>query len=260
MSEQNGDAGKLNILDQIIKYNILLAMAAYAIGLFETSAYLYSVKTVLFDLNLADLRLFSSGAVILMGLLRAPFCALLLSFWLDHRQVKAARKNHVPRFQQSLRYTFLIVLILFGTLRYHSYANPLAGMLASAACSTIIISAILFPSAYSKLSKLQQLTVIALLVVALLQVARIHGLEMAYRLPDKSYMTHLLVAPDAVEGSKQLGITFLVTQDEHSASLSEEVEVIKIGEKSYLLRTKGNQLVLLGRDKIWGLSDAAPPR
>ncbi|MBZ5663940.1 MAG: hypothetical protein LAO30_04995 [Acidobacteriia bacterium] len=64
--------------------------------------------------------------------------------------------------------------------------------------------------------------------------------------------THLLIAGDVVQGAQEMGLVFPGSQlGEKSARLSDLVEVIFEGDRTYVLRIHGH-LVHLSKEKVLG--------
>jgi hypothetical protein len=66
--------------------------------------------------------------------------------------------------------------------------------------------------------------------------------------------TRLLVAPEAVEGARMLGVVF---SDGKQASglpeLTAPVRVLYEGDRTYVLRLGSGAIVQLSKEKIWGI-------
>ena len=237
-------------LDIAVRYGVLIAVVSYAIGLLSEWATASRLGLALADFPLTDRRILVSGGTILLWVvLCVGFSAFVAAFL--HRDgtsrwLPVATVLLVP----PLFWSALWLLRVYVTSLEHMEWRFLAYAVVLNWAATWT-----FLSWYEVLPPLPRLrqTALFVLILVFLALLSVQWGYLAAEILLRSPKVHLLVAPDSVSGAKQLGISFTEQPDGTPAQLSEQVRIVYVGERTFLIQLGNGRIVQYSRDKILGV-------
>jgi hypothetical protein len=255
-----------NALDLVLKYAAVFAALVYGVGFLEEIEYASWLGVGSVDFPLANPRYFAVGSLMLLACLWSV--ALVLPAVLppgpwtirragsDEETLRRLTKE-MEKVNYAIATIAAFVLAFAGS--HWAYFLPTVPALRLSAVvlliNAIALAIVRSPDRYFRLPIGHQLgvmlTLAALLAVFSVQCGYAHWCREAQTTGAK---TRLLVAPEAVEGARMLGVVF---SDEKRASglpeVTEPVRVLFEGDRAYVLRLKSGTIVQLSKEKIWGI-------
>jgi hypothetical protein len=247
-----------NVIDLCIKYGAVIGFVAYGLGLLEQYDF-FERMGIRGDLSVADPMYFVLGAY-LLGQIIIPVAGVGFEVW-----AKALAKAllHAERLDLDLKWHLAVINTLFGfVLTFtialvvgHAWVRDAVWVSAAggSACGVVIFEIgrmrkrgrlDLWEPVYPLLIITFCLTFFALgnAKVRWRRVLAEHGRD----------QVRLLIAGDAVRGAREMGLTFPESPPgDKSAELSNPVEVVFEGERTYVLRVNG-QIAQLGKVEVLG--------
>jgi hypothetical protein len=74
------------------------------------------------------------------------------------------------------------------------------------------------------------------------------------RLREPAKSARLLIAPEAIDGLRRLGVPFTDANGGRSAGLTDGVNLLSEGNRMYIIRLKNGEIVQIKNDKVWSLA------
>lgn len=238
----------------IVKYSTLLVALSYVTGFIANAEFGTAVGVdVRGEISVVQPRMFAYGAAIIpLFSLGALLVVLILSLRIFERV-----QQHVP-----YRVAYHVVLIgiplvaataLVFLARSHGSDSPQSAVIWSSLLlgNVILASLLTAPMPNASQVTVRIVTVAALLFLFSGAAADVEA-ERAKRDPRRDIQ--FLIAPEAVDGARQLGIPFTRPLDQSPMELTQPVHLVYSGERTYALRLADGRLVQLSKDKVWGFT------
>ncbi|MBZ5679926.1 MAG: hypothetical protein LAO24_07455 [Acidobacteriia bacterium] len=255
----------------MLKYSAAFLAIAYALGFLEQSSFAATVGVGEFRVRLADTN------YLIRGLLVEAFCIgasvaniLFLEFashvfvllfgrpapdWIQRQAAFHDRKYRLGLVLGQVAVSLSAVLIV-GRFLLRLSLGWSVSLAVSCGIVNLVVSLILVqPEVYFSSTVRQQLSLLMLVALGLtvfsLGLGIADGSELLQK-PGRS--VRLLIAPDAIDGLKHLGIAFPDSScGTTSAEPTESIHVLYQGESMYVVRTKNNSVVQIKSDKVWSV-------
>jgi hypothetical protein len=272
MMNSDASSSSRNALDLMLKYSAVFVAVVYASGFLEQSSLAATVGAGALDGRLADASYLMRGlgvAVLCVGASVGSILSLELVrhasvLFLDHRVPNWIR-NGVGLHDRLLRTGLLTVQVIaaFGAMliisRFMLHLSFRWTVSLAVACSVVnlLVSLVLVdPEAYFSSTARQQLSLLMLVGLGLLVFSVGLGIADGRReLQESGPRARLLIAPDAIDGMKHLGIAFPDANcGTASAEPTDSVRVLYQGESMYVVRTKDGRILQIKSDKVWSVA------
>lgn len=252
---------QMNALDLVLKYAAVFAALVYGVGFLEEIEYASRLGIGSVDFPLANPRYFAIGTLLMFGCLSSVAFVLPMGVWMIRRvgagEEREGRREHMEKLNYALARISVFALAL--VLSHWIYLVPTVPALGLSGVvlliNAIALEMISSPHRYLHLQVGQQLGLMLTLATALalfsVQCGYAHWCR---QVQSTLASTRLLVAPEAIEGARMLGVVF---SDGKRASglpeLTEPVRVLFEGDRTYVLRLESGAIVQLSKEKIWGV-------
>ena len=252
-----------NALDLIAKYSALLLGVTYASGFLAQEAFLLNAKLLSHsDVSFISSRLLVVGASVVVLCFIPTFFVLGIHFMYDpsflpttsRQPTKRARKigSLVSRIVAPVMYAIVLGVFFYQERtvgRWDAVSIYVFVMMANLLGIWISLAS---AGTYSRLRSEQQFGLVAIIAACIFCVSLLMGQREWARATARENSIRLLIAPEAITGARQLGIAFPETKGSTSAQLSENLNLLYVGERMYLVRIKDGHIVQLSKDKVWG--------
>ncbi len=250
------------VLDVLLKYSVALAAVVYGIGCTVNIAYVSKMGTGISDISLADPAFVARGALLGAFVVVGALIAVVTYFLLNHPRMLGGAHTSASLRLSVLWAPTAVVLVywvfeLFELRRKFgaAYTDALWIAVPAAASTLILVWMVLAPRIFLEADTLQQVAILTILALCLYNYASRWGrMEWRY-VTDGAGTVRLLVAPDAVAGAKQMGLSFTQKNMADSmAQLSDPIVLVYSGGRTYFVRLGSGQIVQLQKDKVWGVT------
>lgn len=253
---------RTNALDLVIKYAAAFAALVYGIGFLEEVEYASRLGVGSVDFPLANPRYFAVGTMMLFTCLWTV--PLVLPVGISVAMKAAFDEKRLGRLTERVEkfnYAFARIAVFVAAFAATHWALlvPTAPALGLSTVvyliNAIVLSIVRSPDRYLHSQIGHQLglmlTLATLLVLFSVSCGYAHWRGQAQ---STGAHTRLLVAPEAVEGARMLGVVFSdAKQSSGLPELSEPVRVLFEGDRTYVLRLNSGTIVQLSKEKIWGI-------
>jgi hypothetical protein len=241
-------------LDDLLKYSPLVVALAYVTGFVMELGYISHLQPSFFDVDFGP-RILVNGAAVLLQYGGISLAFGLAFVFMDELVRQRAGTGTVQAVLRWGRYGCLFLGPLLASIGlYKVRTSPgLPLMLSVFSGNFLLLFLMLFPAAYSRLTKLQHCAVILFLAASLGTLAFASG-TWTWDISSGQGVARLLIAPEAIEGAREMGVTFPEGTGGGSARLSEQVVMLYTGTRTYTFRLNDKRVVQLTRDKVWGMT------
>lgn len=246
----DGDRLDSNVMDLLIKYGAAFSVLAYGLGFIEQES-LFEKLGSRAEASLLNPRYFLIGAILMCFSLGFGVGGVL-GFTRGHPSFKGQPDWKVSAGCSAMTLVFALFVSL---VKYHAWVREALwfGFAAGAACAIVSWNLMRLEST-DRRSLLRQVEAVFWLMLAFFLLAATAGRVEARGVLVRATVeqTQLLVAADAVAGAQQMGLSFPSWKlGQGTAQLSEKVDLVYEGDRTYVLRF-GGQLVHLSKEKVLG--------
>jgi hypothetical protein len=201
------------------------------------------------DFPIANPLYFAVGAQLIYGALAFSLLGIIGATFRPSKRRRLAISIFAPCA------TFVLVFFVsHWHFRALIYETTMAAVFAAVA-NAIVTATLSRSRSYQQVSTMKQAASLLMITLTL----GIFGL-FAGDVRARGAFTHgerstirLVVAPEAMQKAEELGLTFSgIRNGSPSAQLSDPVQSLFEGDRTYVLRLKGGAIVHLNKDKVWG--------
>lgn len=260
MGDAESYTERTSALDIIVRYAAFFSAFVYGIGFLEEIEYARNLGVGSFDFPLANPRYFVVGTVLLLPCLWSAVLAVPKDIFFSGHHNREMFASSDERFQKIEYFVARVsVFVAVFAASHWIYFVPTIRSLILAILTYVInviaIKVIRSPDQYLQIGKQVGviLTMATLVSMYSVQCGYAHWCREMRR---EKTNTRLLIAPEAVEGARALGVAFPsnVKSSIGSPELTEPVRVLYEGERTYVLRLGSGSILQISKDKIWGIA------
>jgi len=269
---------RVNVFELLLKYGTALFACSYALGVIKEHAFWFTMGAGSIVFPLADSGYFVEGLfvellcllIVVLGILTHGLIGILVLLWkgrplpqLIHKLPKLLNirlAKWIADFGEPLYLAIVAFSFFFWTFRFQDgFSIKAAIWLALAAAVVNLVLWLVFSDqgVYFAMPFGQQFGIATLVFVCLIAFAVGSGIAAGHRsLKKVDASARFLIAEDAVEGLKRLGVNFPdEMQGSHpQAQVTDTVDVLYEGDKQYVIRTKDDRVLQITSEKIWSVA------
>lgn len=266
-------SSRVNSFDLFLKYGAAFFATAYGLGVIYQHAVWFSMGAPNATFPLADSGYFVQGVTVevvcmifaLLSIIQGGFKNLVDLLFFEHPlpQFIAGIVEFVEGSRLQLAVLQFLVPFTFFVWWFYTKADFTIGttliLAASSALVNVIVSlTLLNPDVFLSATLRQQLGILTFVGLGLLAFAAGWGVAEGRRfLREPDLNARLLIAPDAVEGLKELGLVFPdASKGTTFAQPTATVSVLYEGETLYVVRTANGKVLQIKGDKVWSSAPA----
>lgn len=260
------DSAPANVFDFEVKYGALVIALAYLVGYSFEQGFAVRLGIPTSEMQLSAASLLVRGFMLLFSSLFPTLFSLgYLGYlrFIEKSSGNVLEQGSVSRFYKSpegavLRFSPLIYGVVMCVYFYFRHSRPVYAVVLTVLEVTVMNAAVGLLLVHAerpltrKLNPMEQLATTIAILLMFRTMAYNYG-KIAER-GQEAQVVQLLIAPDAIDGARQVGIPFPTAKSSASSGqLSDPVSFAYQGEHSYFLVLRDGTVVRFSKDKVWAV-------